>query len=88
MMSGSILFVSVFMATDPISAPNKPGAQWLYGVVIGSATVLIRTFAGFPEGTSFGVLLGNTFASLLDEIVPKPKPRKPAAKATADGGAI
>ena len=84
MMSGSILFVSVFMATDPVSAPNKPWSQWLYGLIIGGTTVLIRTFAGFPEGTSFGILLGNTFASLLDEIMPKAKPKKkPAAKAPA-----
>ncbi|MCK4516403.1 MAG: RnfABCDGE type electron transport complex subunit D, partial [Spirochaetaceae bacterium] len=81
LMSGSILFVSVFMATDPVSAPNKPAAQWLYGFIIGGTTVLIRTFAGFPEGTSFGVLLGNTFASLVDQIMPaaKKKKRKPAA---------
>ncbi|TFH05652.1 MAG: RnfABCDGE type electron transport complex subunit D [Spirochaetales bacterium] len=76
MMSGSILFVSVFMATDPVSAPNKPSSQWLYGLIIGGTTVLIRTFSGFPEGTSFGVLLGNTFASLIDEIMPKAKPKK------------
>jgi len=88
LMSGSILYVSVFMATDPVSAPNKPGSQWLYGLIIGGTTVLIRVFAGFPEGTSFGVLLGNTFASLLDEIMPAkkkkkaPKP-KPAAVSSA-----
>ena len=83
LMSGSILFVSVFMATDPVSAPNKPLSQWVYGVIIGSVTVLVRVFAGFPEGTSFGILIGNTFASLLDEILPKAKPKKkksPAAK--------
>jgi Na+-transporting NADH:ubiquinone oxidoreductase subunit B len=80
LMSGSILYVSVFMATDPVSAPNKPASQWLYGLIIGGTTVLIRTFAGFPEGTSFGVLLGNTFASLLDEIMPKAKPKKKPQK--------
>jgi Na+-transporting NADH:ubiquinone oxidoreductase subunit B len=74
--SGSILFVSVFMATDPVSAPNKPLSQWVYGIIIGSVTVLVRVFAGFPEGTSFGILIGNTFASLLDEIMPKAKPKK------------
>jgi Na+-transporting NADH:ubiquinone oxidoreductase subunit B len=84
LMSGSLIYVVVFMTTDPVSAPNKPGSQWLYGVIIGGTTVLIRVFAGFPEGTSFGVLLGNTFASLLDEIMPKPKPKKkPAPKPTA-----
>lgn len=83
LMSGSILYVSVFMSTDPVSAPNKPGSQWLYGLIIGGTTVLIRVFAGFPEGTSFGILLGNTFASLLDELMPKPKPKKKAAPKSA-----
>jgi Na+-transporting NADH:ubiquinone oxidoreductase subunit B len=83
LLSGSILYVSVFMSTDPVSGPNKPGSQWLYGLIIGGTTVLIRVFSGFPEGTSFGVLLGNTFASLLDEIMPakKKKPAKSAQKA-------
>lgn len=86
LMSGSILFVSVFMATDPVSAPNKPWSQWLYGLIIGGTTVLIRVFAGFPEGTSFGILLGNTFASLLDEYLPakKKKKAKKAAPAKAE----
>lgn len=85
LMSGSLIYVVVFMTTDPVSAPNKPGSQWLYGVIIGATTVLIRVFAGFPEGTSFGILLGNVFASLLDEIMPKAKPKKkPAA---SKGGA-
>ncbi len=81
LMSGSILFVSVFMSTDPVTAPNKPASQWLYGFIIGGTTVLIRSFAGFPEGTSFGVLLGNTFASLIDEIMPAAtkKKKKPVA---------
>jgi Na+-transporting NADH:ubiquinone oxidoreductase subunit B len=80
MMSGSILFVSVFMSTDPVSAPKKPAAQWIYGGIIGATTVLIRSFSGFPEGTSFGVLLGNVFASLIDELVPKSKKKKKQAK--------
>jgi Na+-transporting NADH:ubiquinone oxidoreductase subunit B len=86
MMSGSILYVAVFMSTDPVSAPNKPGAQWVYGAIIGTVSMLVRTFSGFPEGTSFGVLMGNVFASLVDELMPKPKkkkkkaPPKPAAK--------
>lgn len=82
-MSGSLLFVSVFMVTDPVSAPNKPASQWVYGIVIGATSILIRTFAGFPEGTSFAILLGNTFASLIDEIMPAPK--KKAKKKPAGG---
>lgn len=89
-LSGSLLYVSVFMVTDPVSAPNKPASQWLYGVIIGGTSILIRTFAGFPEGTSFGILLGNTFAALIDEIMPAPKRKKKpaptAAPAAAGGG--
>jgi len=81
LLSGSILYVAVFMATDPITAPNKPGAQWLYGIVIGSMVALVRTFSLFSEGTSFAILMANTFASLIDEwFTPKPKPKKEVAK--------
>lgn len=80
MMSGSILYVAVFMSTDPVSAPNKPASQWIYGAIIGSVSILVRSFSGFPEGTSFGVLLGNVSASLLDELLPKQKKKKKQAK--------
>lgn len=84
MMSGSILYVAVFMSTDPISAPNKPVSQFVYGFIIGGVALTIRTFSGFPEGTSFGLLIGNTFASLLDEIFPKAKKKsKKVKEATA-----
>ncbi|MBN2531327.1 MAG: RnfABCDGE type electron transport complex subunit D [Spirochaetales bacterium] len=68
LFSGSLLFVTVFMATDPVSAPKKPFPRVLYGIIIGAVSILIRTFSLFAEGTSFGVLVGNTFAPLLDEI--------------------
>ncbi len=83
LMSGSLLFVAVFYATDPVSAPKRSGAQWLYGIIIGSTTVLVRTFSVFPEGTSFGILLGNTFASLLDHIVTRSKSKSVKEKGAA-----
>lgn len=81
--SGSLFYVAVFMSTDPVTGPNKPLAQFLYGIIIGSVTILIRVFSGFPEGTSFGILIGNTFANLLDEISPAPKKKKPASASGA-----
>jgi Na+-transporting NADH:ubiquinone oxidoreductase subunit B len=87
LLAGSFLFVAVFMVTDPVSAPKKPLAQWLYGSVVGICIILIRTFSVFPEGTSFAVLLGNTAASLLDEMVTKKKPKTagtPAGAVAAD----
>ncbi len=83
LFSGSLFYVAVFMSTDPVSGPNKPLAQFLYGIIIGSVTILIRVFSGFPEGTSFGILVGNTFANLLDEISPAPKKKSRKAKPAA-----
>lgn len=85
LMSGSFMYIVVFMTTDPVSAPNKPLAQWMYGILIGSVSMLIRTFSGFPEGTSFAILIGNTFASLLDEISPAPKKKQKKAKPATSG---
>ena len=75
-LSGSLLFISVFMATEPISAPKKTKSMWIYGVIIGFAGVIIRTFSLFSEGWSFAILIGNTFAPLLDEIIKDKKVRK------------
>ena len=71
LLAGSILFVAVFFATDPVSAPKRPAAQLIYGFLIGSTAMVIRLFSLFAEGTSFAVLLGNTFAPLLDIIFKK-----------------
>jgi Na+-transporting NADH:ubiquinone oxidoreductase subunit B len=67
LLAGSFLFVAVFMSTDPVSAPKKQPAQLAYGLLIGAVVVVIRTFSLFPEGTSFAILIGNTFASLFDK---------------------
>ncbi len=75
--AGSILFISVWMVTDPVTSPNKKTAQWVYGTIVGGVSILIRTVAGFPEGESFGIMIGNVFASFLDEIMPTPRRRQP-----------
>lgn len=79
LLSGSIFYVGVFMVTDPVSAPKKPVPMLLYGALIGICAVLIRTFSLFPEGTSFALLIGNTFAALLDEVFGKQKKKQKVA---------
>lgn len=86
-LSGGILFSAVFMATDPISAPKAKEARWAYGILIGAITVIIRGFALFAGGVMFAILIGNSFAPLLDEIVKALKARKTAKAAPAKGGA-
>ncbi len=69
LLSGSLAFMIVFMATDPVTAPKRPLSLILYGLMIGSITIFIRQFSAFPEATSFGILLGNVFASMIDKQV-------------------
>ncbi len=83
LLAGSFLFVTVFMATDPVSAPKRPASHYIYGALIGATVVVIRSFSAFSEGTSFAILFGNTFATLIDMGVDGMK--KPAAP--AKGGA-
>lgn len=71
LLTGGILFGAVFMATDPISAPRNKIAKYIYGSIIGIVTVIIRGFALFAGGMMFAILIGNTFAPLIDELVSK-----------------
>lgn len=88
LLAGSFLFVAVFMGTDPVSAPKKPASHWIYGALIGITAIVIRTFSAFPEGTSFAVFVGNTFASMIDDIVTgRMNARKARAEARAAGPA-
>jgi Na+-transporting NADH:ubiquinone oxidoreductase subunit B len=68
-LSGGLMFGAVFMVTDPISAPKEEASKWIYGFIVGMCTFLITAFALFPGGLMFSVLIGNTFASLIDKYV-------------------
>lgn len=66
LLSGGFLFGTVFMATDPVSAPMKDPAKIIYGILIGFVTMVIRTFSLFTEGMMFAILIANSFAPLID----------------------
>lgn len=67
--SGSMLFLSVFFVTEPISAPKTTEAKWIYGILIGFVAMIIRTFGIFIAGGMFALLIMNTFAPILDVAV-------------------
>jgi Na+-transporting NADH:ubiquinone oxidoreductase subunit B len=88
-LSGSFLFAAFFMITDPVSASQSTDTgRWIYGILFGLLTVLIRVFANWPEGVTFAILLANMFAPLIDYLVKEQKRKKKvkAAEAKAAGG--
>jgi Na+-transporting NADH:ubiquinone oxidoreductase subunit B len=68
-ISGSFLFGTAFVATEPISgAKTKPG-QWIYGGAIGGLTMVLRGFSNFSAGVMFATLIMNAFVPVLDQTV-------------------
>lgn len=69
LFAGGLLFGAFFMATDPVSSPSTNEGKWIYGILIGAITILIRNFSGYVEGMMFAILLGNIAAPIIDEMV-------------------
>lgn len=66
---GGFAFGTVFMATDPVSAAVTQGGKWVYGILIGVMTVLIRVVnPAYPEGIMLAILFANVFAPVIDRI--------------------
>ncbi|MBI1907035.1 MAG: NADH:ubiquinone reductase (Na(+)-transporting) subunit B [Rhodocyclales bacterium] len=67
---GGFAFGMVFMATDPVSAAMTNAGRWVFGILIGFMTVLIRVVnPAFPEGIMLAILFANLFAPLIDYVV-------------------
>ena len=67
---GGFAFGMVFMATDPVSAAMTTVGHWVFGLLIGFMTVLIRVVSpAFPEGIMLAILFANIFAPLIDYVV-------------------
>ena len=70
-LSGGVLFGAVFMATDYVTSPITPFAQVVYAFLAGLIIVLIRQYGSYPEGVTYGILLMNIAAPLLDRFLPR-----------------
>ena len=64
--SGASMLGAFFIATDPVSAATTNRGRLIYGAGIGIIVYIIRTWGGYPEGISFGVLLMNMAAPTID----------------------
>jgi Na+-transporting NADH:ubiquinone oxidoreductase subunit B len=80
---GGLAFGIVFMATDPVSSAQTETGKWVYGLLIGILTVIIRvTNPAYPEGIMLAVLFMNVFAPLIDYYVVKANKTRRLQRAT------
>ena len=64
---GGFAFGAFFMATDPVSSAMTDKGRWIFGILVGVLTVLIRVInPAFPEGVMLAILLANVCAPSID----------------------
>ena len=67
LLSGASFLGAFFIATDYVTSPVSKSGQLAFGVGVGLLTWIIRTYAGYPEGVAFAVLLMNALTPILDQ---------------------
>ncbi|AKH19475.1 RnfABCDGE type electron transport complex subunit D [Sedimenticola thiotaurini] len=67
-LSGGLMLGAMFMATDMVISPMTPRGVWLYGIVIGVLTVIIRQFGGLTEGVMYAILVANALSPLIASV--------------------
>ncbi|MDY0169802.1 MAG: NADH:ubiquinone reductase (Na(+)-transporting) subunit B [Thermoguttaceae bacterium] len=78
---GGFAFGTVFMATDPVSSAMTFAGQYIYGALVGVMVITVRVVnPAFPEGVMLAILLGNTFAPLIDYYVVRATIRRRALR--------
>lgn len=69
LLTGSLLYCSIFMVTDPVTSPRTKGGRWLFGASAGFLLMLMRMFGAYEQSACFAVLLANALAPCLDRLV-------------------
>lgn len=72
LLSGAAIMGAFFIATDLVTSPVSARGQLLFGAGCGLLVFAIRTWAGYPEGVAFAVMLMNACTPLIDHYL---KPR-------------
>jgi len=65
-LAGGVMLGAWFMATDMVTSPVTKKGQVIFGAGCGLLTFIIRTYGGYPEGTSYAILLMNATVPLID----------------------
>ncbi|MBN8443217.1 MAG: RnfABCDGE type electron transport complex subunit D [Thauera sp.] len=67
LFSGATFLGAFFIATDYVTSPATNAGKLIFGLGCGLLTWLIRTYAGYPEGMAFAVLLMNALSPIIDQ---------------------
>jgi electron transport complex protein RnfD len=65
-LTGGLILGAFFMATDYVTSPLTSKGQIIFGIGCGLLTAVIRLWGGYPEGTSYAILMMNAATPLID----------------------
>ncbi len=65
-LAGGLMFGAVFMASDMVASPVTPLGIFVFGLLVGSLTVIIRLFGGLTESVMYAILLGNAATPIIE----------------------
>jgi electron transport complex protein RnfD len=65
-LSGGLLFAAVFMASDMVASPVTPVGIFVFGLLVGFLTVLIRLYGAMTEAVMYAILFGNAATPLIE----------------------
>jgi electron transport complex protein RnfD len=72
LLTGSLVFVAIFMATDYATSPIHLKGRIIFGIGCGVITAIIRLFGALPEGVSFAVIIMNILVPHIENLtIPK-----------------
>ncbi len=81
MVTGGWAFATVFMVTDPVTAPFSNIGRWIYGLATGALIVLIRVVnPAYPESVMLVILFMNVVGPTIDYFVVRANIRRRQAR--------
>lgn len=83
--AGSLIFVALIMINNPVNAPSKPRHAFVYGLIGGIITMLLRYFSILGDPTVFTVLIMNALWPTLSSKTVSVK-KSPERKESAVNG--
>ncbi len=85
--AGSLMFGACFMATDPMTSPQYPKGQIIFGAGVGLIIMSMRWWGWqtpgvyeFTEGTTFAILTMNLFVPYLNRTFKPVRKKREAAQ--------
>ena len=63
------VFGALFIVGEPVTAPKRPQSKYIYGVLVGLATMGFRYFGAFEMGIVFSSIAVSAISSFIDRRV-------------------